>query len=256
MGDDNLMGQDEIEQLLAGGGSGAAAGGGKPSSEAPKTKSVDQSDVEALLAGGAVKSAGAASNANASAAVADSEDADKLLGQQDIENLLNQAGAGGRASQSQSAPADPSVPMTPSAPQPRASAGGDHVQQDDIEMLLQQAEQTLASIDNPQTELPEGVRQFSFEQAHGSPASTEHATFDLVRDVELDVKIELGRAHMYLEDILKLRRGWVVPLDKLAGDPVDIYVNGRLVARGEVLVMNDNFCVRVAELIAGSSTFK
>ena len=43
----------------------------------------------------------------------------------------------------------------------------------------------------------------------------------------------------------------MVPLDKLAGDPVDVYVNGRLIARGEVLVLNDNFCVRVAELIAG-----
>jgi flagellar motor switch protein FliN/FliY len=45
----------------------------------------------------------------------------------------------------------------------------------------------------------------------------------------------------------------VVSLDKLAGDPADIYVNGRLVARGEVLVLNDNFCVRVAELIVGES---
>ncbi len=56
---------------------------------------------------------------------------------------------------------------------------------------------------------------------------------------------------MYLEDVLKLRKGSVVSLDKLAGDPVDIYVNGRLIARGEVLVLNDNFCVRVAELLAG-----
>jgi flagellar motor switch protein FliN/FliY len=56
---------------------------------------------------------------------------------------------------------------------------------------------------------------------------------------------------MYLEDVLKLRCGAVVALDKSAGDPVDVYANGRLVARGEVLVMNDNFCVRVAELITG-----
>jgi len=42
-----------------------------------------------------------------------------------------------------------------------------------------------------------------------------------------------------------------VPLERLAGDPVDIFVNGRLIARGEVLVMNDNFCIRVAELLAG-----
>ena len=79
----------------------------------------------------------------------------------------------------------------------------------------------------------------------------ETATLDLVRDVELDLKIELGRTQMYLEDVLKLRKGAVVPLDKLAGDPVDICVNGRLIARGEVLVLNDNFCVRVAELIVG-----
>jgi flagellar motor switch protein FliN len=73
----------------------------------------------------------------------------------------------------------------------------------------------------------------------------------LLRDVELELKIELGRTQMYLEEVLALRKGSVVPLDKLAGDPVDVYVNGRLIARGEVLVLNDNFCVRVAELIAG-----
>ena len=75
----------------------------------------------------------------------------------------------------------------------------------------------------------------------------------LMRDVELDLTIELGRTHMHLEDVLKLKQGAVVALDKLAGDPADIYVNGRLIARGEVLVLNDNFCVRVAELIVGES---
>ncbi|MED5287078.1 MAG: flagellar motor switch protein FliN, partial [Planctomycetota bacterium] len=81
---------------------------------------------------------------------------------------------------------------------------------------------------------------------------TEHATLDLLRDVELDLKIELGRTQMHLDEVLRLKRGSVVSLDKLAGDPVDVYVNGRLVARGEVLVLNDNFCVRVAELISGN----
>ncbi|MBU6172815.1 MAG: flagellar motor switch protein FliN [Planctomycetes bacterium] len=76
---------------------------------------------------------------------------------------------------------------------------------------------------------------------------------DLLRDVTLELKIELGRTKMSLEEILQLRKGSVVTLDKLAGDPVDIYVNGRLVARGEVLVLNDNFCVRVAELIGSDA---
>lgn len=75
---------------------------------------------------------------------------------------------------------------------------------------------------------------------------------ELLNDVELDMRIELGRTQMRLEDVLHLRGGSVVALDKLAGDPVDIYVNGRLIAHGEVLVMNDNFCVRVTELVGAS----
>lgn len=73
---------------------------------------------------------------------------------------------------------------------------------------------------------------------------------DLLGDVDLDVSIELGRTEMLVEDVLKLQSGSVVELDKLAGDPVDVYVNGRLVARGEVLVLNDNFCIRVSEIVA------
>lgn len=83
-------------------------------------------------------------------------------------------------------------------------------------------------------------------------ASAAAASIDLLRDVELNVKIELGRAKMLVEDVLTLAAGSVVELDKLAGDPVDIYVNERLVARGEVLILNDNFCVRVSQILADS----
>jgi flagellar motor switch protein FliN/FliY len=72
---------------------------------------------------------------------------------------------------------------------------------------------------------------------------------DLLADVNLNVKIELGRTRMLVEDVLKLCEGAVVELDKLAGDPVDVYVNDRPIARGEVLVLNDNFCVRINEII-------
>ena len=73
---------------------------------------------------------------------------------------------------------------------------------------------------------------------------------ELLGDVDLQVMIELGRTEMLVEDVLNLQSGSVVELDKLAGDPVDVYVNGRLVARGEVLVLNDNFCIRVSEIVA------
>jgi flagellar motor switch protein FliN len=78
------------------------------------------------------------------------------------------------------------------------------------------------------------------------------SSIDLLRDVDLNVKIELGRSRMLVEDVLRLSEGSVVELDKLAGDPVDVFVNDRLVARGEVLVLNDNFCVRVNEIVAGA----
>ena len=100
--------------------------------------------------------------------------------------------------------------------------------------------------------LPTEVIEFQFPEFGGTVPSTEHVTLDLISEVDLDVKVELGRTYMYIEDVLKLRRGSVVPLDKMAGETVDIYINGRLLARGEVLVMNENFCIRVAELLAGA----
>ena len=72
---------------------------------------------------------------------------------------------------------------------------------------------------------------------------------DLLSDVNLNVTIELGRTRMLIEDVLRLAAGAVIELDKLAGDPVDVYVNERLVAKGEVLVLNDNFCVRINEIV-------
>lgn len=82
-----------------------------------------------------------------------------------------------------------------------------------------------------------------------SPPSAPVFPIAALEDVELDLRIELGRTELLIEEVLQLREGTVVPLDKLAGDPVDILVNGRLIARGEVLVLNDNFCVRVAEIL-------
>ncbi|MBI1190848.1 MAG: flagellar motor switch protein FliN [Tepidisphaera sp.] len=76
---------------------------------------------------------------------------------------------------------------------------------------------------------------------------------DLLSDVNLNVKIELGRTRMLIEDVLRLTEGAVVELDKLAGDPVDVYVNDRHVARGEVLVLNDNFCVRINEILSAAT---
>lgn len=169
------------------------------------------------------------------------------LGANEIADLLSQAGVRSAAT----APMTATLEDLRTATSPVASESQE-IAQSDIESLLHQAEKALASINEGQAEpIPAGVAPFRWEDLTAPPANVESASLDLIRDVELDLRIELGRTQMYLEDILRLRRGSVVTLDKLAGDPVDIFVNGRLVARGEVLVLNDNFCVRVAELVAG-----
>ena len=139
----------------------------------------------------------------------------------------------------------------PAAKTPQAPARDESIASGDVELLLKQAQEAIASIDQPHESPAAAVKSFQLDEFSGAAPSTERATLELIRDVELDLRIEFGRTQMYLEDVLKLRKGSVVALDKLAGDPVDIFVNGRLIAKGEVLVLNDNFCVRVAELIAG-----
>lgn len=146
----------------------------------------------------------------------------------------------------------PATAKSPGADDPDVSHD-DAIGQRDIEALLDHAEAALASVQEQAPPLPRGVVPFSLQEFAGEPASSDAATLDLMKEVQLRVRIELGRTHMHLEDVLRLKSGSVVPLDKLAGDPVDIYVNGRFVAEGEVLVLNDNFCVRVTQLMVGET---
>jgi len=177
---------------------------------------------------------------------------DELVSQDEVEKLLRELNAGGAGG----APKPPAAATPASPPAAAAVTGmsadaGVAFDQNDIDALFRKAESAIQSIDTPVAPPPPNVSPFKLPEFGGAPAAVESATLELIRDVELDLRIELGRTHMYLEDVLKLAKGAVVPLDKMAGDPVDIFVNGRLIARGEVLVLNDNFCVRVAELVAG-----
>lgn len=163
--------------------------------------------------------------------------------QSEIEELLRQAQA--------TAGGSPAAAPPPAPAAPRDDEG--MINQSDIDALLNQAQTAISSLDEPPSQLPPGVRPFEFKNLGAGGSAHEPAPLDLIRDVQLDLKIELGRTHMHLEEVLRLKQGAVVTLDKLAGDPVDIYANGRLIARGEVLVLNDNFCVRVAELVTGEA---
>ncbi|MCC7476008.1 MAG: flagellar motor switch protein FliN [Pirellulales bacterium] len=170
-----------------------------------------------------------------------------LIGQNEIERMLAEAQKASGGDAATVAPA-----ASPAAAAPAAQQSG-HVDQASIDALLNQAQAALGEIDGPPTPLPAGVTPFEFKPLPGGKAANESAGLDMLNDVQLDLKIELGRTQMNLEEVLRLNDGAVITLDKLAGDPVDIYANGRLIARGEVLVLNDNFCVRIAELVAAEA---
>ncbi len=212
---------------------------------ADDSNTLKQNEIEELLKqaqGGASAPTAPASNA---------APASGTVSQSEIEALLASKNPGAAAVVA------PPPAAAPRPATPKEAANDTGIQQQDIELLLAKAEAAIRSVEEPvKARSPGNARPFALADLGGAPPSTESATIGLLRDVELDLKIELGRTHMQLEDVLKLRKGAVVPLDKLAGDPVDIYVNGRLIARGEVLVLNDNFCVRVAELVAGDPTLQ
>jgi flagellar motor switch protein FliN/FliY len=91
------------------------------------------------------------------------------------------------------------------------------------------------------------------EEAVGSGGdSGTPRTLDLLLDVPLDLSVELGRARMSIQDLLNLSPGSVIELDKVAGEPLDFMVNGRLVARGEAVVVNDKFGVRITDIVSPS----
>jgi flagellar motor switch protein FliN/FliY len=91
--------------------------------------------------------------------------------------------------------------------------------------------------------------QFTDFSGLGSPP-VDNPNLNLLLDIPLKVTVELGRTHKQIKDILELSQGSIVELDKLAGEPVDILVNNKLIAKGEVVVIDENFGVRVTDIVS------
>ncbi len=100
------------------------------------------------------------------------------------------------------------------------------------------------------------VSQAELQQLQQTAGNTETRNIELLLDVNLPISIELGRTKMAISDILSLGPGSVVELNKLAGEPVDLLVNGRIVARGEVVVIDENFGVRITQLLTTEERLK
>jgi flagellar motor switch protein FliN/FliY len=100
------------------------------------------------------------------------------------------------------------------------------------------------------------VSKAEFQQLQEPVSGSEPRNIDLLMDVDLPISIELGRTKMSISDILALGPGSVVELHKLAGEPVDLLVNYKVVAKGEVVVVDENFGLRITQLMTPEERLK
>jgi flagellar motor switch protein FliN len=117
-----------------------------------------------------------------------------------------------------------------------ALMGGD----DDADALASPAASSAAPSGGAKVELPQ------FDNNEEIEPSQDIAS--LLSNVSLNVKVRLGKTEMHIEDLLRLQPGRVVQLDTMSGEPVDVLVNNRVVAKGEVIILNEAFCVRISEI--------
>jgi flagellar motor switch protein FliN/FliY len=96
----------------------------------------------------------------------------------------------------------------------------------------------------------EGVNFPTLEKVPGSQQKKTPRELDFLLDIPLDVSVELGRTSMLINDLLQLGQGSVIELNKLAGEPLEILINSKLIARGEAVVVNEKFGVRITDIIS------
>ncbi|MCX7786240.1 MAG: flagellar motor switch phosphatase FliY [Spirochaetes bacterium] len=103
---------------------------------------------------------------------------------------------------------------------------------------------------------PPNVQPVQFPSLQPGPPPAEHGNISLLMDVYMEMTVELGRTKKLIKEILGMGEGTIIELDKLAGEPVDILVNHKLIAKGEVVVIDENFGVRVTEIVSPMERMK
>ena len=157
----------------------------------------------------------------------------------------------GTVSPAAAQPAQDTVAQAQPAPTPVQASGqpSDSVMQQMLS-TMQMMQQQMVQMQNAQA-----PRQISVKSAQMSPlkgadtGSEPEANLDLLMGVPLELSVEIGRTKKLVKDILELNKGSLVVLDRIAGEPVDLYVNGECIAKGDVVVVDDNFGIRITEII-------
>jgi len=163
-----------------------------------------------------------------------------------VESLLNTSSA----ATPEVAPAPTPPPMAAAAPQPVAQPPAPAAAPQQYAQPPQQgyAQPYMPSQARVASNVP--VQSAQFTPLSMEPVAINDTNIGLILDVPLQVTVELGRTKKKIRDILELSTGSIVELDKLAGEPVDILVNGKLLAKGEVVVIDENFGVRITDIVS------
>jgi flagellar motor switch protein FliN/FliY len=125
--------------------------------------------------------------------------------------------------------------------------------QDDIDALMAQGGGASAAPAAPRMEMEE----FGAAPKLGNgPVALEGPNLDVILDIPVSISMEVGSTEISIRNLLQLNQGSVVELDRLAGEPLDVLVNGTLIAHGEVVVVNEKFGIRLTDVISPSERIK
>jgi flagellar motor switch protein FliN len=112
---------------------------------------------------------------------------------------------------------------------------------DDVKEELEKSQVTTPKVE---------ISPVSFEEMPVSSKVDSQLNLDFILDIPLTLSVELGHCRMLISELLQLGQGSIIELVKLAGEPMDVYVNQRLIARGEVVVVNEKFGIRLTDIVS------
>ena len=119
------------------------------------------------------------------------------------------------------------------------------------------AEQSAATATSEDNNVDDGVEKAKFGQLKNERNTAgDEVNLDVILDIPVTLSVEIGRTRQTIRNLLQLNQGSVVELDRLAGEPMDVLVNGTLIAHGEIVVVNEKFGIRLTDVISAAERVK
>ena len=244
-GGGGTMSQEEINAMLAAGGGTSAS---EPAQSSGGGGTMSQEEINAMLAGAGASTAEAAPAAQSSGGTMSQEEINAMLAGAAAPVPQPMAGA---AQQGQ-----PYYPYPPMGTDPMMLQLFTQMQQTQLQMMEMMKSVTTSQHGpaQPQNQQSGGntiIRPMAAPSVHdeAGEGEEEKTNQEMLMKVPLEISVEIGRTKRLVRDILEFTQGTLVVLDKMAGEQVDLFVNGQCIARGDIVVVEDNFGIRITEIV-------